>query len=396
MLKNIESERMKNLPPYMFGRINDAKLAARRKGIDIIDLGMGNPDRPPAAHIVDKLCEIARDPKVHRYSASRGIPHLRKSICSWYEARFDVRLDSEKEAIATIGSKEGISHLMLAVLDRGDVVLLQDPTYPTYLYSVAIAGAVSVSLPITEENGYIPDVEGIIGELNPKPKVLIISYPNNPTAAIADIGFFEKVVHLAKKHDFMVIHDLAYSEICFDGYRPPSFLQASGAKDVGIEFCSMSKTYNMAGWRVGFAVGNEMIIRALAKIKGYYDYGIFTPLQVASIAALNSCQDCVAETADIYRGRRDVLVKGLNRIGWHVKTPAATMYVWAPIPDGFRKMKSLKFSEYLLKEAEVAVSPGVGFGVHGEGYLRFALIENEHRLRQAVRGIKRALDRPDK
>lgn len=393
MLRDIEAERMKKLPPYMFGRINDAKLAARRKGVDIIDLGMGNPDRPPSKHIVDKLCEAARDPKVHRYSMSRGIPHLRKAVCSWYENRFGVRLDPEKEAIATIGSKEGISHLSLAVLDRGDVALLQDPTYPSYLYSIAIAGAASVSLPVTEENNYIPDVEGIIGELNPKPKMLIISYPNNPTAAVADLDFFERVVHYAKKYKFMVIHDLAYSEIGFDGYRPPSFLQAKGAREVGIEFYSMSKTYNMAGWRVGFAVGNEKIIQALAKIKGYYDYGIFTPLQVASIVALSSSQNCVEETSRIYQNRRDVLVKGLNRLGWSVNSPQATMYVWAPLPEGFRRMKSLKFSEYLLQEAEVAVSPGVGFGAHGEGYLRLALIENEHRLRQALRGIKRALEK---
>ncbi len=391
MPKIIESKRTLDLPQYMFGRINEAKLKARRKGIDIIDLGMGNPDRPPAKHIIDKLCEVARDPKAHRYSASRGIPHFRRAICGWYRERFNVSLDPETEAIVTIGSKEGISHLSLATIDPGDTVLLQDPTYPSYLYSVAIAGGNIVSLPITEENNYIPDIEKAIAGTKPKPKMLILSYPNNPTTKVADLEFFEKVVYYAKKEDMIVVHDLAYSEICFDGYRAPSFLQVKGARDVGIEFYSMSKSYNMAGWRAGFALGSRHIIGALAKIKGYYDYGIFTPIQVASIIALTSCQDCVRENVEIYRIRRDVFVKGLNRAGWKVDLPSATMYVWAEIPEKFRKMKSMGFAEFLLEKAEVAVSPGAGFGACGEGYLRFALVENEHRLRQAVRGIKKAL-----
>lgn len=391
MLKRVKSERILHLPPYMFAKINEAKLEARRRGVDVIDLGMGNPDSPPAGHIIEKLCQVAHDPKAHRYSASRGIPHLRRAICGWYGRRFGVKLDPEKEAIATIGSKEGISHLALAVLNRGDVVLVQNPTYPAYLYSVAIAGGDIMSLPVTEENNYIPDMEGAVGGVYPKPKMIILSYPHNPTAQIVDLEFFERVVRFAKKENILVVHDLAYSEICFDGFTAPSFLQVKGAKNVGIEFYSMSKTYSMAGWRVGFAVGNCQMIEALAKIKGYYDYGMFAPVQVASIVALNSSQDCVSKTVDMYRQRRDVFVNGLNRIGWKVPLPKATMYVWARIPEGFRTMKSLKFAGLLLEKAEVAVAPGIGFGAHGEGYVRFALVENEHRLRQAVRGIKKVL-----
>ena len=392
MRKKVESERILRLPPYMFAKINEAKLKARQKGVDVIDLGMGNPDMPPSPHIIEKLCQAAHDPKAHRYSASRGIPHLRQAVCRWYQKRFGVKLNPDKEAIVTIGSKEGISHLLLAVLNRGDVALVQDPTYPAYLYSVAIAGGNVASLPVTEENNYIPDMEAVIGKIYPKPKMLILSFPHNPTAQVVDLEFFERVVHFAKKENILVVHDLAYSEICFDGYTAPSFLQVKGAKSVGIEFYSMSKTYSMAGWRVGFALGNRDIIQALAKIKGYYDYGIFTPTQVASIFALDSSQDCVRETCDTYRRRRDVLVDGMNRIGWKVSSPKATMYLWARIPEKFRKMKSLKFASFLLEKAEVAVSPGIGFGSHGEGYVRLALVENEHRLRQAVRGMKKALN----
>lgn len=391
MTKNVESERILRLPPYMFARMNDAKLKARRKGVDVVDLGMGNPDCPPAPHIVEKLTDMVHDPKVHGYSSSQGIPHLREAICRWYEKRFGVKLDPEKEAVVTIGSKEGISHLSLAVLNKGDPVLAQDPTYPAYLYSVAIAGGDLVSLPITEENGYVPDLEGSAGGIHPKPKMIIISYPHNPTTQVVDLEFFERLVHFAKKEDILVVHDLAYSELCFDGYAAPSFLQVKGAKSVGIEFYSMSKTYCMAGWRVGFAVGNRHVIQALAKIKGYYDYGIFTPIQEASIVALDSSQDCVRKTADMYRRRRNVLVEGLNRIGWEVPLPRATMYVWARMPEKFRRMKSLGFASFLLEKAEVSVSPGIGFGAGGEGYVRFALVENEQRIRQAVRGIKRIL-----
>ncbi len=387
----VESDRISRLPPYMFGQIGEEKLEARRKGIDVIDLGMGNPDRPPAGYIIEKLCQVAHDPKAHRYSASKGIVHLRRAICEWYERRFGVLLDPEKEAVVTIGSKEGISHLALAILNRGDVVLVQDPTYPAYLYSVAIAGGNLVSLPLTEENNFVPDLSEIVSESYPKPKVIILSYPHNPTTQVVDLDFFQELVRFAKKEKIIVIHDLAYSEICFDGYQAPSFLQAKGAKQVGIEFYTLSKSYNMAGWRVGFALGNRKILSALSKIKGYYDYGIFTPIQVASIVALRGSQDFVEEVAETYRRRRDILVRGLNRIGWSVPTPKATMYLWAPIPDKFRKMGSMKFSSLLLKKAEVAVAPGIGFGSYGEGYVRFALVENEHRIRQAVRGIKKAL-----
>ena len=390
MLK-VESDRISQLPPYMFGKINQEKLEARQQGVDVIDLGMGNPDRPPAGHIIEKLCRVAHDPKAHRYSASRGIVHFRRAISEWYGKRFGVNLDPENEALVTIGSKEGISHLTLAILNRGDVVLVQDPTYPAYLYSVAIAGGNLVGLPLNEKEDFLSDLSKVMSKTSPKPKVLILSYPHNPTTKVVDLDFFQEIVHFAKKEKIIVVHDLAYSEICFDGYQAPSFLQAKGAKQVGIEFYSMSKSYNMAGWRVGFALGNRKILRALSKIKGYYDYGIFTPIQVASIVALRGSQDCVKEVAETYRRRRDVLVKGLNRIGWSIPTPRATMYVWAPIPDKFRKMGSLKFSSLLLKKGEVAVAPGIGFGKHGEGYVRFALVENEHRLRQAVRGIKKII-----
>ena len=391
MVNNVESERISRLPPYMFARINENKVNAMQRGMDVIDLGMGNPDRPPSKHIIDKLAHAAYDKKAHGYSASRGIPHLRQAICLWYEKRFGVKLDYEKEAIVTIGSKEGISHLSLAILDRGDAVMVQNPTYPAYLYSIAIAGGDMVGLPVTRENDYIPDLEKCTCGMYPKPKVIIISYPHNPTTQVVELEFFEKLVHFAKKENIIVVHDLAYSEICFDGYSAPSFLQVKGAKSVGIEFYSMSKTYCMAGWRVGFVVGNRHIINALAKIKGYYDYGIFTPIQEASITALESSQDYVRETAEIYRKRRDVLVKGLNRIGWEVLSPKATMYVWAQIPEKYKNMKSLKFASFLLEKAGVAVSPGIGFGSLGEGYVRFALVENEHRLRQAIKGIKKVL-----
>jgi len=391
VIKTVESDRISRLPPYMFGQINQEKLEARQQGVDVIDLGMGNPDHPPADHIIEKLCQVTHDSKAHRYSASKRITHLRRAISEWYEKRFGVNLDPEKEAVVTIGSKEGISHLALAILNRGDVVLVQDPTYPAYLYSVAIAGGNLVSLPLTEEEDFLPNLAKVVSETYPKPKAIILSYPHNPTTRVVDLNFFEEIVRFAKKEGLIVLHDLAYSELCFDGYKAPSFLQAKGARDVGIEFYSMSKSYNMAGWRVGFALGNKKILEALAKIKGYYDYGIFTPIQVASIVALRGPQSCVGEIVETYRRRRDVLVKGLNRIGWPVPLPRATMYLWAPIPEKFKKMGSLKFSSLLLKKSEVAVSPGIGFGKHGEGYVRFALVENEHRLRQAVRGIKKTI-----
>ncbi|HOL21232.1 MAG TPA: aminotransferase class I/II-fold pyridoxal phosphate-dependent enzyme [bacterium] len=388
-IKSIESKRIKNLPVYIFQDINTRKLKLRREGRDIIDLGMGNPDRPAPKPVIDKLVEVARDCKAHRYSASKGIPHLRREICNWYEKRFGVKLDPEEEAVVCIGSKEGISHLALAVFDRGDVVLVPNPTYPSHLYSVIIAGAKIKDMPITKSNGFIPELKGSLIKGARKPKAMIVSYPNNPTAQVAHPDFFREVVRFAKRHNIFVIHDIAYSELCFDGYQAPSFLQTEGAKDVGIEFYSLSKTYNMAGWRVGFAVGNKNIIGALAKLKSYYDYGIFTPIQVAAITALKLEKKCIDEVVETYRKRRDVLVEGLNRIGWPVEKPKATMYVWAEIPERFKEMGSVKFSLYLLEKADVAVSPGAGFGKYGEGFVRIALVENEQRIRQAVRGIKR-------
>ncbi len=387
----IRTKRLERLPPYMFGRLNDLKLNLRQQGADIIDLGMGNPDRPTPSHIVDKLCEVAHDPRAYGYSASRGIKNLRKAICRYYGKRFGVELDQEKEAIAVIGSKEGLSHLSLALLDPGDLALVPNPTFPIHIYSVAIAGGNVVSIPLSEEKDFVPDMAEITRDLWPRPKVMIFSFPHNPTTATVDISFFEEIVDFAKKTGIYIVHDLAYADIVFDGYEPSSLLQVKGAKDVGVEFFTMSKSYNMAGWRVGFCVGNSDIIDALAKIKGYYDYGIFTPIQVAAIAALDGPQDCVRENAKAYQDRRDVLVEGLNRIGWPVQKPRATMFVWASIPEKYRSMGSMDFSMKLMQEAEVAVAPGSGFGDMGEGYVRIALVENEQRIRQAVRNIKRCL-----
>jgi len=389
---NVESRRIKRLPPYLFARVNQLKMEARWAGEDIIDLGMGNPDRPTPPHIVEKLCEVAHDPKAHRYSASRGIKHLRRAVCEWYKRRFDISLDYEKEAIVVIGSKEGIAHLSLAILDEGDLVIVPDPTYPIHMYSVVIAGGNVCNIPLEPWDGFLSRVAEAAKKMYPKAKVLILSFPHNPTTKVVEIDFFKEVVKLAKKHNLIVVHDIAYAEICFDGYKAPSFLEVEGAKDVGIEFYSLSKTYNMAGWRVGFAVGNERIIAALAKLKSYYDYGIFTPIQVAGIVALQGDQSCVDEVVQTYQRRRDVLVEGLRRIGWHVEKPLATMYVWAPLPEKFREMGSLDFSLLLLKKGCVAVSPGVGFGEHGEGFVRFALVENEHRIKQALRGIRKVLE----
>jgi len=384
-----ESKRIANLPPYMFGRINREKLEARQRGADIIDLGMGNPDHPPAKHIIEKLCDVAHDQKVHKYSASCGIKHLRRAICEHYEKKFSVTLDPENEALVTIGSKEGISHLMLATINSGDVTIIQDPTYPSYIYSIAIAEGKMLGITSGTGNEFIAALKKLPSR---KIKMIVINYPHNPTTQTVDLSFFTEVIAFARKRKLIVVHDLAYADICFDGYRAPSFLQAKGAKEIGIEFYTLSKSYNMAGWRVGFALGNKEILKALAKIKGYYDYGIFTPIQVASIAALRGSQECVTEITETYRRRRDVLVKGLNNIKWEVSLPMATMYVWAKIPPAFQEMGSLDFSSLLLRKGEVAVSPGIGFGKSGEGYVRFALVENEHRIRQAVRGIKKALN----
>jgi alanine-synthesizing transaminase len=385
------SKHLEKLPPYMFAKINQMKLDARRAGKDVIDLGMGNPDRPTPPHVVDRLCEIAHDPKSHGYSASRGIPHLRRAITRWYDSRFGVELDHETEAITVIGSKEGICHLFTAILDEGDLVLVPSPSYPAHYFGVVLAGGQIHTVPLTAEGNFVPDLSAVMQQVYPRPKVLILNYPNNPTTQVVDLAFFEEIVEFAKREEILIVHDLAYSEICFDGYRAPSFLQAKGAKDIGIEIYSMSKTYNMAGWRIGFAVGNPQVIAALAKLKSYYDYGIFTPVQVAAIAALEGDQSCVGEQVEIYRQRRDILVNGLNDMGWDVPTPRATLYVWAPIPEKYRHLGSLKFSELLLDEALVATSPGIGFGAAGEGYLRMALVENELRIRQALRGIRKMM-----
>lgn len=389
-LDSIISERIKSLPPYLFAEINKLKLEARQKGIDIIDLGMGNPDLKPAGHIITKCNEVTNDPRAHRYSASRGISHLRRAVCKWYKRKYSVTLDPETEAIATIGSKEGLCHLALAILDRGDLVIVPNPTYPTHLYSVVIAGGKVYSMPLVSENSYLPDLAKIPKEVSRRARAMIISYPNNPTTAVAEIEFFKEVVDFCSKRNIIVIHDNAYAEICFDGYTAPSFLEVDGAKDTGIEFYSLSKTYSMAGWRLGFACGNSEVIKALTKLKSYYDYGIFTAIQVAGIVALEGPQECVAETVSVYRDRRDIFVKGLNNIGWEVEIPKATMYVWARIPPQFQSMGSMKFGSFLLEEAKVAASPGIGFGEYGEGYIRFALVENEKRLRQAIEGIKDA------
>ncbi len=387
----IEAERIRNLPPYLFHHINERKLKARQAGKDVIDLGMGNPDQPTPPHIVEKLREVALDPRAHRYSASRGIKHLRKAICDWYQERFNVELDPETEAVAVIGSKEGISHLMLAVLNKGDSILIPNPTYLVHIYSVLIAGGNIYDLPLLPENDFLSDFSTTLFERYPKPKALLLSYPHNPTTAVVNLEFFEKAVEFAKRNNLFIIHDLAYSEICFDGYQAPSFLQAKDAKKVGMEFYSLSKTYNMAGWRVGFAVGNKDLIGALAKLKTYYDFGIFTPVQVAGITALTGPQECIKEIVSTYQRRRDVLVNGLNSIGWKVEKPKATMYLWAKIPERFQKLGSMKFSLDLLDKAEVAVSPGIGFGRFGEGYVRFALVENEQRIKQAIKNIKKFL-----
>jgi alanine-synthesizing transaminase len=384
-----EFYRMKRLPPYVFGIVVELMIEARRRGEDIIDLGMGNPDLPTPPHIVDKLTEAVTNSRTHRYSASRGITNLRTAICNWYKRRYNVDLDPETEAVATIGVKEGLSHMALALITPGDLVLTQTPTYPIHPYSVIIANGDIRSIRVSVDRDYFEDLQKAYRDSWPRPKMMIISFPHNPTTTVVDRDFFVKIVDFAKEKDMMVIHDLAYADICFDGYRPPSFLEAPGAKDVGVEFYSMSKSYNMAGWRVGFAVGNRRMVRALTRIKSYLDYGIFTPIQVAAIHALNGPEDCVEDIRKTYRQRRDALCEGLSRIGWEIPKPKATMFVWAPIPEQFAHLGSLKFSELILKKARVAVSPGIGFGEFGDDFVRFALVENEMRIAQAVRGIRK-------
>jgi alanine-synthesizing transaminase len=383
--------RIRRLPPYVFNITAELKAAARRRGEDVIDLSMGNPDGATPKHIVDKLIESVQRPDTHRYSVSRGIPRLRLAICHWYRRRYGVELDPESEAIVTIGSKEGIAHLALATLDQGDIVLVPNPSYPIHIYGPVIAGADIRHVRMTPDVDFFEELERAIKESFPKPKLLIINFPSNPTAQCVELPFFERIIAIARQHDVLVAHDLAYADIVFDGYQCPSILQVPGSREVAVEFFTMSKSYNMAGWRVGFMVGNRDMVRALARIKSYHDYGTFTPIQVASIVALEGPQDCVEETRLRYQKRRDVLVKGLHEAGWLVEVPRATMYVWAEIPAPYRPLGSLEFTKKLLAEAKVAVSPGIGFGEYGDTHVRFALIENENRTRQAVRGIKEML-----
>jgi alanine-synthesizing transaminase len=380
--------RIDRLPPYVFNITAELKLAARRRGEDIIDMSMGNPDGATPPHIVAKLVEVAQRPDTHGYSSSKGIPRLRRAISRWYQDRYGVDIDPDHEAVVTIGSKEGLAHLMLATLDRGDTVIVPNPSYPIHIYGAVIAGADIRSVRIAPDVDFFAELERTIRDSYPKPKMIVLGFPSNPTAQCVELDFFERVVALARRHDILVIHDLAYADIVFDGWRAPSIMQVPGAKNVAVEFFTLSKSYNMAGWRIGFMVGNRELVSALARIKSYHDYGTFTPLQVAAIAALEGDQQCVRDIAANYQQRRDVLVKGLREAGWPVDLPKASMYVWARIPDEYRQLGSLDFAKLLLSKAKVSVSPGIGFGEFGDDYVRFALIENENRIRQAIRGIK--------
>ena len=385
---NNDFPRIKRLPPYVFNITNELKMAARHRGEDIIDLSMGNPDGDTPKHIVDKMIEVAQRPGTHGYSASRGIPRLRKAISDWYKRRWDVDIDPDKEAIVTIGSKEGIAHLMLATCDRGDTVLVPNPSYPIHIYGSIIAGADVRSVRMGPGIDFFSEFERAVTETTPKPKLMILGFPSNPTAQCVDLDFFEKLVALAKKHGVYIVHDLAYADIVYDGFKSPSIMQVPGAKDVAVEFFTMSKSYNMAGWRIGFMVGNRDLVGALTRIKSYHDYGTFTPIQVGAIEALNGPQECVEEVRKEYEHRRDVMVKGLHDLGWMVEKPKASMYIWAELPEFYKSMGSVEFSKRLLEKAKVAVSPGIGFGEYGEGFVRIALIENADRIRQALRGIR--------
>jgi alanine-synthesizing transaminase len=386
-----EFSRIQRLPAYVFNITGEMKMAARRRGEDIIDFGMGNPDGATPRHIVDKMIEAALKPPTHRYSVSRGLPRLRKSICMWYKSRYNVDLDPESEAIVTIGSKEGIAHLCLAILDSRDTVLVPNPSYPIHIYGPVIAGAHIISVPVHDQEKFLAQLEDLIPRMTPRPKALIVNFPSNPTTECVDLPFLARLVELAREYGFHLIHDLAYADIAFDGYKPPSIMEVPGAKDVAVEFFTLSKSYNMPGWRVGFMVGNPVLVSALARLKSYFDYGTFTPIQVAAIAALEGPQHCVGEIAATYRSRRNVLVEGLNKAGWQVALPKATMFVWAKIPEAYSALGSLEFSKLLLTDAKVAVSPGIGFGDYGDSHVRFALIENEERTRQALRGIRQML-----
>ncbi|MEN8713209.1 MAG: alanine transaminase [Arenicellales bacterium] len=385
--------RIKRLPPYVFNIVNALKADARQRGEDIIDFGMGNPDQATPQLIVDKMCEAAQRPDTHRYSLSRGIPRLRKAICGWYKKHYDVDLDMDSEAIVTIGSKEGLAHLALATVETGDAVLVPNPSYPIHPYGFVIAGADIRHIPLVKGGDFFAEIEKAIKTSWPRPKMLVINFPGNPTTQCVDLDFLSRVVAIAKEHDIWVVHDIAYADIVFDGYKAPSIMQVPGAKDIAVEFFSLSKSYNMPGWRVGFMVGNEELVSALARMKSYLDYGMFTPIQVAAIVALEQCDDEVERIRDMYQYRRDVLCEGLTAAGWPVEKPKATMFVWAEIPDMYKHMGSLEFAKKMLKEAKVAVSPGIGFGEYGDDHVRFSLIENEQRTRQAVRGIREMLRR---
>ena len=388
---NEEFTRINRLPPYVFNIVNELKMGARHRGEDIIDFGMGNPDQPTPKHIVEKLVEASKREDTHGYSISKGIPRLRQAICNWYKSRYDVDLDPESEAIVTLGSKEGLAHLAMAVVDHGDAVLVPNPAYPIHPFGFVIAGADVRHIPIGPDIDFFEELQKSIRDSWPKPKVLLINFPSNPTTECVDIDFFTKIIEIAREHKIWVVQDLAYADIVFDGYKAPSILQVSGAKDIAVEFFSMSKSYNMPGWRVGFMAGNPTLVNALSRIKSYLDYGTFTPIQIAAITALEDDQKCVEEICSMYCGRRDVLCDGLNSMGWNIDKPKGTMFVWAPIPEQYRSMGSLEFSKKVLIESKVAVSPGIGFGSYGDNFVRFALIENEHRTRQALRAIRSML-----
>lgn len=387
-----EFHRIRRLPPYVFAEVNKMKARARAAGEDIIDFGMGNPDQPTPAHIVEKLCETARNPKTHGYSNSRGIPGLRRALAAYYERRWNVSLDPETEAIVTLGSKEGLANLASAITSPGDVILVPNPSYPIHQFGFIIAGAAVRSIPVSTGPEFFVALQNAVNHSVPKPSMLVINYPNNPTAEVCDLDFYEAVVDFCRHHQIYVLSDIAYSEIYFNDVPPPSILQVKGAKEVCVEFTSMSKTYNMPGWRIGFAAGNPRLIAALTRIKSYLDYGAFTPIQVAATAALNGPQNCVDEIRKVYKERRDVLIDGLAGAGWHVPSPPATMFAWAPLPKAFEHLGSLEFSKLLLREAQVAVAPGIGFGEHGDGFVRLAVVENKHRTRQAIRSIKSFMD----
>ncbi len=388
-----EFGRIKRLPPYVFAIVNNLKMEARKRGADIIDLGMGNPDMASPGHVIEKLCEATKNPRNHRYSASKGITQLRVALTEWYKRRYGVELDPETETVATIGSKEGLSHFVLATIQPGDVVMVPSPAYPIHPYSVIIAGGETTSVPVGQGLDFMAEIEKAYKRTWPRPKMLIINFPHNPTTAVVEgTRFFQDVVDFGKENNLIVVNDLAYADLVFDDYKAPSILQAKGAKDVAVEFFSMTKSYSMAGWRVGFCSGNRELVGALIKIKSYLDYGMFQPIQIASIVALRGPQQCVSDYCKVYQSRRNVLIKSMKAAGWEIEPPKATMFVWAAIPEPFREMGSLEFCKFLIKEAGVAVSPGIGFGEGGEGFVRFALVENEHRIRQAAKGVKKVFN----